>query len=142
MYIYSHTYIYFPVLYSKSLLFIYFIYSSVNRLIPDSQFIPPPRFLSLNIVGMSTGRCASTEKPKPLSPWVLKAPKPWVHHLSQWRTDVERRVATVVHPLISSLSVLVFWDESVVALFFQQLTCTHRYSNNYAFPLTLFFKLQ
>ena len=140
IYIFAHIYIYFPVLYSKSLLFIYFIYSSVNLLIPDLQFIPPPRFLSLKTVGMPT----TLEGVRPLKnrnpslPGFLKPLS--LHHLSQWGTDVERRVAPVVHPLISSLSVLVFRDESVVALFFQQLTCTHRYSCNYAFPLTLFLK--
>ena len=32
----------FPVLYSRSLLFTYFIRSSVGLLIPNSYFIPPP----------------------------------------------------------------------------------------------------
>ena len=64
-YIYIHTYIFFqiiflhrllqvieyssysslPVLYSRSLQFICFKYSSVYMLIPNSQFIPPPTFL-------------------------------------------------------------------------------------------------
>ena len=34
------------MLYSRSLLIIYFIYSSVYLLIPNSQFIPPPTHLS------------------------------------------------------------------------------------------------
>ena len=139
IYIY-YTHIYISLCFTVSpCCFIYFIYSSVNLLIPDLQFIPPPRLLSLKIVGMPT----TLEGVRPLKnrnpslPGFLKPLS--FHHLSQWGTDVERRVAPVVHPLISSLSVLVFRDESVVALSFQQLTCTHRYSSNYAFPLTLFF---
>ena len=70
LYIYMHIYIlfysfplefitrywiYFPVLYSKSLLFIYFIYGNVHLLIPYSQFIPTPPFplVTISLFSMS-----------------------------------------------------------------------------------------
>ena len=46
----------FPVLYSRSLLIIYFIYNSVYLLIPNSQFIPPSYvspLVSINLFSMS-----------------------------------------------------------------------------------------
>ena len=42
IYVIAEYWVEFPVLYSRSLLVIYFIYSSVYMSIPISQFIPPP----------------------------------------------------------------------------------------------------
>ena len=42
----------FPVLYSTSLLVIYFMYSSVYMSIPISQFIPPPRLSPLVTISL------------------------------------------------------------------------------------------
>ena len=58
IYIYSFSYsfplwfitgywIWFPVLYSGTLLFIHALYNSLHLLIPNSQFIPPPSSLPL-----------------------------------------------------------------------------------------------
>ena len=44
----------FPVLYSRSLIVIYFIYGSVYMSIPISQFIPPPLSLLVTISLFST----------------------------------------------------------------------------------------
>ena len=54
IYVITEYWVEFPVLYSRSLLVIYFIYSSVYMSIPISRFIPPPQSSELNRGYLST----------------------------------------------------------------------------------------